>query len=105
MCPSRFAFLCVYIRVCIWLTFRAAVSQPNERRHGLSAEMPSVAMTHLRECDHQRQQPPLPASRPDTHTDIHTHADTPDVVWGYGCPSDLSLFNNIRGCAEGGGAD
>ncbi len=91
MCPSpceaTFLFFvqnnCVYpLEVCFYVcafkvTIRAVVSQrrePDEQRHSMSAEPPSVAMTHLRECDHQRQQPPLPASRPDTHT--YTHRQT-----------------------------
>lgn len=32
-----------------------------------------------------------------------THTYTVDGVWGYACPSDLSLFNNIRLCRRSGG--
>ena len=72
------------------VSVRAVVSQPNEQRHSFSIYIwGSVTIKGNRPHF-------LPASQLARHTHTHTHSHSIDGVWGYACPSDLSLFNKIR---------
>lgn len=73
------------------VTVRAVGAQPDEQRHSGSIhnDDTSEGVWPSKAADPTSYQPARL-----THT--HTHRHSIDGVWGYACPSDLSLFNKIR---------